>query len=226
LNRADLLQVLGSIRHRPGAPETLGMEVSGTVSPRAADFAHSHMRRRRFVRLVRRRYAEYCIAHEGSVLPVPKERFSWCDAAALPEAYFTSGPNVVDRTRLAPAKHFPGSRRLQRIGTCAIQLFGRAPSRFRHRRLAREMRSLRQARRRRRHPTTRAKISSKVHQMPGGPASTSFSTMVGGSYVAQELQRSNSKAASSTSLFQEGAEVTLNMLSIVILHSYTETSVA
>ena len=67
-------------------------------------------------------YAEYCIAHEGSTLPVPRG-VSLIDAAALPEAYFTVWTNVVDRARLAPGETLLVHGGSSGIGTAAIQLF-------------------------------------------------------------------------------------------------------
>jgi NADPH2:quinone reductase len=122
LNRADLLQVQGFYPPPPGAPETVGMEVSGTVVANGTDFSHWHAGQEVCALVPGGGYAEYCIAHEGSVLPVPKG-VSLIDAAALPEAYITVWTNVVDRTRLAPGETFLVHGGSSGIGTAAIQLF-------------------------------------------------------------------------------------------------------
>ncbi len=44
-------------------------------------------------------YAEYCLADESNALPVPKG-FSFVEAAALPETFFTVWHNVFERGRL------------------------------------------------------------------------------------------------------------------------------
>jgi len=88
LNRADLLQVQGMYPPPPGAPETLGMEASGTVVATGASVSRWQTGDQVCALIPGGGYAEYCVAHEGSVLPVPKG-VSLVDAAALPEAYFT-----------------------------------------------------------------------------------------------------------------------------------------
>ena len=50
-------------------------------------------------------YAEYAIATEACVLPVPKG-VSLLDAGGIPEVYFTVWSNVFDVARLQPGKTF------------------------------------------------------------------------------------------------------------------------
>src|SRR5215813_3749479 len=81
LNRADLLQVQGMYPPPPGAPETLGMEASGTIVAAGPETSRWSMGDQVCVLVPGGGYAEYCIAHEGSVLPVPRG-VSLVDAAA------------------------------------------------------------------------------------------------------------------------------------------------
>ena len=122
LNRADLMQVQGFYPPPPGAPEILGMEASGTVAAIGAGTTGWRVGDQVCVLVPGGGYAEYCVAHEGSVLPVPKS-VSLVDAAALPEAYFTVWTNVVDRARLQPGETFLVHGGSSGIGTAAIQLF-------------------------------------------------------------------------------------------------------
>jgi NADPH:quinone reductase len=216
LNRADLLQVQGFYPPPPGAPETVGMEVSGTVVANGTDFSHWHLGAEVCALVPGGGYAEYCIAHEGSVLPVPKG-VSLIDAAALPEAYFTVWTNVVDRTRLAPGETFLVHGGSSGIGTAAIQLFA--------------------ARGHRVFATAGSQEKCDACTKLGASRAINYKTedfvavvkeetknagvdvildMVGGSYVAKNLQALKLEGRLVNIAFQEGAEVTLNMLTVML----------
>ena len=66
-------------------------------------------------------YAEYAIATEPLLLPVPKG-VSLLDAGGLPEVYFTVWSNVFDTARLSRARRFLVHGGSSGIGTAAIQL--------------------------------------------------------------------------------------------------------
>lgn len=122
VNRGDLMQVSGMYPPPAGAPQTLGLEASGTVAAVGAGVTRWRIGDQVCVLIAGGGYAEYCIAHEGSTLPVPRG-VSLVDAAALPEAYFTVWTNVVDRARLAPGETLLVHGGSSGIGTAAIQLF-------------------------------------------------------------------------------------------------------
>jgi NADPH2:quinone reductase len=69
-------------------------------------------------------YAEYCVADEGSCLPVP-ERLSLVEAAGVPETFFTVWHNVFERGALKSGEWLLVHGGTSGIGTTAIQL-GRA----------------------------------------------------------------------------------------------------
>jgi putative PIG3 family NAD(P)H quinone oxidoreductase len=122
LNRADLAQVMGMYPPPPGAPQTLGMEASGTVVAIGSSVTRWKVGDEVCALIAGGGYAEYCVAHEGSTLPLPRG-VSLIDAAALPEAYFTVWTNVVDRARLKDGETFLVHGGSSGIGTAAIQLF-------------------------------------------------------------------------------------------------------
>jgi NADPH2:quinone reductase len=66
-------------------------------------------------------YAEYCLAEEGSCLPVPAD-LSMAEAAAIPEAFFTVWHNVFERGALKAGEWFMVHGGTSGIGTTAIQL--------------------------------------------------------------------------------------------------------
>jgi NADPH:quinone reductase-like Zn-dependent oxidoreductase len=88
VNRPDLTQRAGFYPPPPGAPETLGLEVSGVIESVGPGVTRWHEGDEVCALLAGGGYATYAIAHEGSVLPVPKG-LSLVEAAALPETVFT-----------------------------------------------------------------------------------------------------------------------------------------
>jgi putative PIG3 family NAD(P)H quinone oxidoreductase len=66
-------------------------------------------------------YAEYCTVHETNALPVP-DGFSFVEAAAIPETFFTVWPNMFQRGRLSPGEWVLIHGGASGIGTTAIQL--------------------------------------------------------------------------------------------------------
>ena len=222
LNRADLLQVQVMYPPPPGAPDTIGMEASGTVVATGSSVSHWKAGDQVCALIPGGGYAEYCIAHEGSVLPVPKG-VSLVDAAALPEAYFTVWTNVVDRARLASGETFLVHGGSSGIGTAAIQLFA-----ARGHRVFATAGSQEKCDACKKLGATRA-INYKtedfvavVKEETKNAGVDVILDMVGGSYVAKNLQALKLEGRLVNIAFQEGAEVTLNML-IVMLKRLTLT---
>jgi putative PIG3 family NAD(P)H quinone oxidoreductase len=112
LNNADLLQARGKYPPPPGAPRTLGMEVSGTLEDGSRVCAL----------IPGGGYAEYAVADSGSVLQVP-DSVDLVAAAGLPEAAFTAWTNIMDTGRLAPGETLLVHGGTSGIGSLAIQIF-------------------------------------------------------------------------------------------------------
>lgn len=121
VNRPDLMQRAGLYPPPPGAPETLGLEVSGVIESVGAGVSRWHEGDEVCALLAGGGYATYAIAHEGSVLPVPKG-VSLIDAAALPETVFTVWANVFEAAHLKPGETFLVHGGASGIGTTAIQM--------------------------------------------------------------------------------------------------------
>lgn len=122
VNRGDLVQVGGMYPPPLGAPATLGLEASGTVVAVGGAVKRWKVGEAVCSLVAGGGYADYCLAHEGSTLPVPKG-VSLVDAAALPEVYMTVWTNVVDRARLKAGETLLVHGGSSGIGTAAIQLF-------------------------------------------------------------------------------------------------------
>jgi putative PIG3 family NAD(P)H quinone oxidoreductase len=121
VNRPDLIQRAGLYPPPPGAPETLGLEVAGTIEAVGANVARWREGDHVVALLPGGGYASYAIAHEGSVLPVPKG-LSMTEAAALPETVFTVWTNVFEAAAPKPGQTLLVHGGASGIGTTAIQM--------------------------------------------------------------------------------------------------------
>ncbi|MBY0568487.1 MAG: NAD(P)H-quinone oxidoreductase [Hyphomonadaceae bacterium] len=121
VNRPDLTQRAGFYPPPPGAPETLGLEVSGVIESVGSGVTRWHEGDEVCALLPGGGYATYAIAHEGSVLPVPKG-VSLIEAAGLPETVFTVWANVFESGALKPGETFLVHGGASGIGTTAIQM--------------------------------------------------------------------------------------------------------
>lgn len=121
LNRADVAQAMGHYPPPPGAPETLGLEVSGTIAGLGAGVTGYKAGDQVCALLAGGGYAEFAAAPVECLLPVP-EGVSLVDAAALPEVHFTVWTNLMDTARLAPGESVLIHGGSSGIGTAAIQL--------------------------------------------------------------------------------------------------------
>ena len=121
LNRADVMQAMGQYPPPPGAPATLGLEVSGEVVALGTGIKNLREGDRVCALLAGGGYAEYAIAAQECVLPVPKG-VGLVAAAALAEAHFTVWTNLIDTGRLKPGDSVLIHGGSSGIGTAAIQL--------------------------------------------------------------------------------------------------------
>jgi NADPH2:quinone reductase len=121
VNRADLHQRQGHYPPPAGASEILGLEVAGEIVAHGAG-ADDRWKIGDTVcaLLPGGGYAEYCVAHSGCCLPVPKN-MELTTAASLPEAAFTVWANLFDPPRIHAGDRFLMQGGTSGIGTFAIQ---------------------------------------------------------------------------------------------------------
>lgn len=98
INRADIVQRKGHYPPPAGVTDILGMEVSGHVAATGTNVARWKQGDAVCALLAGGGYAEYCIAPQGQVLPIP-DGVSVEDAASLPEAAFTVWANLFFDTQ-------------------------------------------------------------------------------------------------------------------------------
>jgi NADPH:quinone reductase len=121
VNRPDLLQRQGKYAPPPGAPDTPGLEVAGTLVAIGASVAGWTVGDHVCALVAGGGYAEYCVAPAVQCLPVPRG-FSMVEAAAIPETFFTVWTNVFDRGRLQAGETILIHGGASGIGTTAVML--------------------------------------------------------------------------------------------------------
>ena len=121
VNRPDVMQRLGGYPPPKGAPDIPGLEIAGEVAVVGDGVTRWKVGDKVMALVVGGGYAEYCLAHEGHALPVPKN-LSMAEAAAVPETFFTVWHNVFERGALKSGETLLVHGGTSGIGTTAIQL--------------------------------------------------------------------------------------------------------
>jgi putative PIG3 family NAD(P)H quinone oxidoreductase len=121
VNRPDVLQRLGLYPMPPGTPSIPGLEIAGTVAAVGAEVTRWRVGDAVCALVAGGGYAEYCTAPAGQCLPVPAG-MSMVDAAGLPETWFTVWSNVMDRGHAQPGETLLVHGGTSGIGVTAIQL--------------------------------------------------------------------------------------------------------
>ena len=118
INRPDILQRLGAYPPPPGAPQTLGLEVAGEVVAGAGRWLAGD---RVCALLGGGGYAEYAVCDPRHALPLPAG-YDFIRAAALPETVFTVFANVLEHGALQPGETLVVHGATSGIGAMAIQM--------------------------------------------------------------------------------------------------------
>ena len=121
VNRADLLQAAGKYPPPPGASETLGLEVSGTVAELGDGVTGWDVGQQVCALLAGGGYAEFVAVPAGQVMPIP-DSVPVHHAAALPEVACTVWSNLVMTANLTAGQLVLIHGGASGIGTHAIQV--------------------------------------------------------------------------------------------------------
>lgn len=121
VNRPDVMQRQGKYPPPPGAPDYPGLEIAGEVAALGAKASRWNVGDKVCALVPGGGYAEYALVDETNALPVPKG-FSFTEAAALPETFFTVWHNVFERGRLQTGETMLIHGGSSGIGTTAIML--------------------------------------------------------------------------------------------------------
>ncbi|HEY0178099.1 MAG TPA: NAD(P)H-quinone oxidoreductase [Dokdonella sp.] len=121
VNRPDCLQRAGTYPPPPDASDLPGLEAAGRVVALGAGVDAWRVGDEVCALCNGGGYAEYVAVPAGQCLPRPRG-FDWDEAAALPENFFTVWSNVFERGGLRAGEHVLVHGGASGIGTCAIQL--------------------------------------------------------------------------------------------------------
>jgi NADPH2:quinone reductase len=121
VNRPDMLQRQGNYTPPLGASDIPGLEVAGSVVALGAGVEGWKVGDAACALLAGGGYAEFAAAPAPQCLPVPRG-VSMVEAAAIPETFFTVWTNVFERGRLKAGESFLVHGGSSGIGTTAIQL--------------------------------------------------------------------------------------------------------
>lgn len=121
VNRPDVLQRKGLYPAPKGHNDLPGLEVAGTIAAVGGGATRFAVGDRVMALVNGGGYAEYCLAEEPSVLPIPAS-LSMVEAAAIPETFFTVWHNVFERGALKAGEWVLIHGGTSGIGVTAIQL--------------------------------------------------------------------------------------------------------
>lgn len=121
INRPDILQRQGAYPPPVDVSPILGLEVAGEIIHCGANVKRWKRGDKVCALVNGGGYAEYVVAPAAQCLPVP-QGFSYLQAAALPEAFFTVWHNLFQRAQLTAGESLLIHGGASGIGTTAIQL--------------------------------------------------------------------------------------------------------
>jgi putative PIG3 family NAD(P)H quinone oxidoreductase len=121
VNRGDCMQRMGLYPAPPGAPDIMGLEFAGTIAAMGKNVSGFNIGERVAALVASGSYAEYTSVHASHVLRVP-DNMSLTDAAALPEAIFTVWANVFEGGSLKGDETLLVHGGTSGIGSMAIQM--------------------------------------------------------------------------------------------------------
>ncbi len=121
INRPDILQRQGLYPAPADASPILGLEVAGEIAEIGKDVTDWKIGDKVCALVNGGGYAEYAVSPAAQCLPIP-DGFSFTQAAALPETFFTVWHNLFQRAQLKPGETLLIHGGTSGIGTTAIQL--------------------------------------------------------------------------------------------------------
>lgn len=121
VNRPDLIQRMGFYPPPPGAPATLGLEVAGEVAEVGEGAPRWALGDQVVALLGGGGYAEYAVVDARHALPIPAG-LDLIHAAGLPETVFTVFVNVFEHGALKPGETLLVHGATSGIGVTAIQM--------------------------------------------------------------------------------------------------------
>lgn len=216
VNRPDVMQRKGLYPPPPGAPDIPGLEIAGEVVALGAGVTRWKLGDKVCALVSGGGYAQYCLADEGSALPVPAG-LSMVEAAALPETFFTVWTNVFDLAGLKAGERFLVHGGTSGIGTTAIQLakaFGATV--FTTAGSAEKCEVCRQLGADVAIDYKTEDFVAVVKETSGGKGVNVILDMVGGSYIARNYEAAAPQARLVQIAFMEGSKVQIDFMRLML----------
>lgn len=215
VNRPDVLQRTGNYAPPPGASDLPGLEIAGRVVALGEGVTEWAADDRVCALVAGGGYAQYCTVPAAQALPIPAG-LGPVEAAALPETFFTVWTNVFERGALKPGETLLVHGGSSGIGTTAIQLakaFGA--------RVFATAGSLDKCRACEELGADRAidykaeDFVAVIKEATGGRGVDVVLDMVGGDYVARDVEIMAPEGRHVSIAFLRGAKVTLNLFPVM-----------
>ena len=212
INRPDILQRLGFYPPPPGAPATLGLEVAGEVAALGEGAPRWKLGDAVTALLGGGGYAEYAVVDARHALPLPKG-FDFTQAAALPETVFTVYANVFEHGGLKAGETLMVHGATSGIGVAAIQMAKAAGARvIATGRGADKAAAALELGADHAIDTSKEDFAEAARALGGVDV---VLDMVGGDYVAKDMQALNTGGRIVMIATQAGANVELNLLAVM-----------
>lgn len=216
VNRPDVLQRKGGYPPPPGASPFPGLEVAGTVAARGDDVAGWDMGTPICALVAGGGYAEYCLAPAPQCLPIP-DGLTATEAGGIPETYFTVWTNVFDRGRLRAGETFLVHGGSSGIGTTAIQLARAAGARvFATAGTDEKCRACERLGAERAINYRQEDYVKVIKSLTEGRGVDLVLDMVGGDYIARDIDAMAMEGRHVSIAFLGGAKVTLNLQPLMV----------
>lgn len=216
VNRPDMLQRQGRYDPPPGACDLPGLEVAGEIAALGKGVKNWRVGDRVCALLAGGGYAEYAVAPAGQVLPAPKG-LTLTEAAGLPETVFTVWANVFERGELLAEESLLVHGGASGIGSTAVQLakafgarvFATAGDDGKCRAVEKLGAELCVNYR-------RQDFVAEIKAATGGRGVDVALDMVGGDYIARNIDLLAPDGRHVSIAFLQGPKITLNMYPVMI----------
>ncbi|SMH51950.1 NAD(P)H-quinone oxidoreductase [Azospirillum agricola] len=216
VNRPDTLQRQGRYDPPAGASDLPGLELSGTVIAIGEGVTGWASGDRLCALVAGGGYAEYCTVPAVQALPVPAP-LSMIEAAAVPETFFTVWTNVFERGALKPGETLLVHGGSSGIGTTAIQLakaFGATV--FTTAGSADKCRACEELGADRAIDYKTEDFVAVIREATGGRGVDVVLDMVGGDYIARDVEIMAPDGRHVSIAFLQGPKVSLNMAPVMM----------
>jgi NADPH:quinone reductase len=216
INRPDIMQREGKYPPPAGASPILGLEVAGEVSAVGAGVSGWSVGKRVCALTNGGGYAQFVTVPAGQCLPLPSG-LGMEEAAALPETFFTVWANVFDRASLKEGQSFLVHGGSGGIGTTAIQMARNRGARvFTTAGTAKKCAACRKLGAEIAVNYREEDFGQVLKEATDGRGVDVILDMVGGDYVARNLDLAATEGRIVNIAFQKGSTVKIDLMRLLI----------